>query len=186
MLRTSGLIEIRFLPGRVTYPNRSAPHFCPPERFASTHSRNLLRKSHSVPAHAISPDRSAPLSARAGDLPKKDGSGFAGHGKLSYLLDGLRTCVRQGAAKAWRRYMRMLMILVWLAGLSFFIKEIIRSEEEEVPKFVAVNRQEYKLKIKLWKNKGNRLTKKKASDNIEKYDSGALCSFLCCWQDFQS
>lgn len=74
------------------------------------------------------------------------------------------------------------MILVWLAGLSFFIKETIRSEKEEMPKFVAVNRQEYKLKIKLWENKENRLTKKKASDNIEKYDSGALCSFLCCWK----
>ena len=40
-----------------------------------------------------------------------------------------------------------------VGGAEFFIKETIRSEEEEVPKFVAVNRQEYKLKIKLWKNK---------------------------------
>ncbi len=69
-----------------------------------------------------------------------------------------------------------------VGGLSFFIKEIIGSEKEGVPKFVAVNRQEYKLKIKLWQNKENCLTKKKASDNIEKYDSGALCSFLCCWK----
>ncbi len=39
-----------------------------------------------------------------------------------------------------------------VGGVEFFIKEIIRSEKEGLTEFVAVNRQDYKLKVKLKKN----------------------------------